>query len=199
MKVINKTSFHLKYGVIQVLMPNLIVVAGMIAVMLFGIFSHQLAWILAGVIPFGLELLFIVPGIIQRLRPLIISSDQLLIPGYPLGHKRLPINDITGIGLLKTSSPSVLGQIKLWRLHIWAKGSNKPIDGILNLKNSIVKNDIGKTQLADITKELYEAIKNEQGPERLLANTNAQVHPPEKLAKGIIVEAHWSPTYKLSS
>lgn len=73
----NKTRYTLKYGVIQALMPNLIVAAGMITVMLFGIFSHQLAWILAGVIPFGLELLFIVPGIMQRLRPLIITSDQL--------------------------------------------------------------------------------------------------------------------------
>ena len=89
MNVINKTRFTLKYGVIQALMPNLLVDVGMIAVMLFGIFSHQLAWILAGVIPFGLELLFIVPGIIQRPRPLIITSDQLLIPGYPLGHNRL--------------------------------------------------------------------------------------------------------------
>jgi len=75
MNDINKTRFTLKYGVIQALMPNHVVVPGMIAVMLFGIFSHQLAWVLAGVIPFGIELIFIVPGIIQRLRPLIITSD----------------------------------------------------------------------------------------------------------------------------
>jgi len=53
--------------------------------------------------------------------------------------------------------------------------------------------------LADITKKLCEAIKNEQGTEGLLAKTNAQVHPPEKLAKVMIVEAHWSPAQKLSS
>lgn len=161
------------------------------AALLIGVIGasrDSIPWAVTGFVTFAVIAAMIAPGVIQRSRPIVVADGTLDLPSWPFGTRRVPLAEITGIGLLRV-------QIQLstaWRLHYWAERGDRPLDGILTDPRSIDQTSIGQTDLGAASLQLYRAVLAYQGEQGPLAAQQAQRHPPARIGT-IRVLASWSP------
>jgi hypothetical protein len=106
------------------------------------------------------------------LRPVVLDRDELRVP---LGFKRvirIPLGQVTGIGLTIATASAKAG----WALTVWA-GNGRVVRSANISARGTAGALLASSQAGNVTQEMWSRIAGYQGPAGALLTQNAQRHP----------------------
>jgi hypothetical protein len=121
------------------------------------------------------------PFLVAGWRGVVLTTTELVLPTRIFGRLRIPLNEVSGLGLGCVKEVGALGgRSNTWMLVAWRAGrdddmySSKRVTSLRPSKWQAM----GSTRAARVTMKLYEAVLRCQGPGGNLARLHTERNPP---------------------